>query len=278
MGDGATSRRHHPNPAEAEWRWRGGGARRAGVKSAEPWVSRSAKTPHCFVPCSTKTVSQNQPLETAASKPVESPKSVSGDWLPTPEIARNRANSRVSQESKFEPGLVGWGTWIRTKIHEVRVRYSSVELSTNSRVISVAYALATRDVIGQKSWRHLAHVLPAAQLASSCPRKAARSAHSRVAGARRLSLSALSSFIPATSRAITWLNCTPTSSLSGSRLGITPLHTLRPPRPLLRCPQPQKSLSSSRVSRRDEVARPSKRQKIARRTDRSCKDSVRYPG
>jgi transposase len=60
-----------------------------------------------FVPCSTKTVSQNQPLETAASKPVESPKSVSGDWLPTPEIARNRANSRVSQESKFEPGLVG---------------------------------------------------------------------------------------------------------------------------------------------------------------------------
>src|SRR6202521_2491562 len=65
-----------------------------------------------------------------------------------------------------EPGLVGWGTWIRTKIHEVRVRYSSVELSTNSRVISVAYALATRDVIGQKSWRHLAHVLPAAQLAS----------------------------------------------------------------------------------------------------------------
>jgi len=121
-------------------------------------------------------------------------------------------------------------------------------------------------------------VLPAAQLASSCPRKAARSAHSRVAGARRLSLSALSSFIPATSRAITWLNCTPTSSLSGSRLGITPLHTLRPPRPLLRCPQPQKSLSSSRVSRRDEVARPSKRQKIARRTDRSCKDSVRYPG
>src|SRR6202051_5064067 len=58
-------------------------------------------TPHCFVPCSTKTVSQNQPLETAASKPVESPKSVSGDWLPTAEIARNRANSRVSQESKF---------------------------------------------------------------------------------------------------------------------------------------------------------------------------------
>src|ERR1700680_393947 len=55
----------------------------------------TATSPHCFVPCSTKTVSQNQPLETAASKPVESPKSVSGDWLPTPEIARNRANSRV---------------------------------------------------------------------------------------------------------------------------------------------------------------------------------------
>ena len=120
MGDGATSRRHHPNPAEAEWRWRGGGARRAGVKSAEPWVSRSAKTPHCFVPCSTKTVSQNQPLETAASKPVESPKSVSGDWLPTPEIARNRANSRVSQESKFEPGLVGWGGRIRTSVFWIR--------------------------------------------------------------------------------------------------------------------------------------------------------------
>src|SRR6202162_1902052 len=126
MGDGATSRRHHPNPAEAEWRWRGGGARRAGVKSAEPWVSRSAKTPHCFVPCSTKIVSQNQPLETAASKPVESPKSVSGDWLPTPEIARNCANSRVSQESKLETGLVAWGTWIRTKIHGVRVRCSTV--------------------------------------------------------------------------------------------------------------------------------------------------------
>src|ERR1700680_2858834 len=69
----------------------------------------TATSPHCFVPCSTKTVSQNQPLETAASKPVESPKSVSGDWLPTPEIARNRANSRVSQESKLETGLVGWG-------------------------------------------------------------------------------------------------------------------------------------------------------------------------
>src|ERR1700686_4150509 len=41
------------------------------------------------------TVSQNRPLETAASKPVESRKSVSGDWLPTCEIARNRANSRV---------------------------------------------------------------------------------------------------------------------------------------------------------------------------------------
>src|SRR6202162_1782000 len=102
MGDGATSRRHHPNPAEAEWRWRGGGARRAGVKSAEPWVSRSAKTPHCFVPCSTKIVSQNQPLETAASKPVESPKSVSGDWLPTPEIARNRANSPGGGFRAFE--------------------------------------------------------------------------------------------------------------------------------------------------------------------------------
>jgi hypothetical protein len=54
-----------------------------------------------------KTVSQNQPLETAASKPVETPKSVSGDWLPTPEIARNRANSRVSQDSKWETGLGG---------------------------------------------------------------------------------------------------------------------------------------------------------------------------
>src|SRR3984893_5753059 len=90
------------------------------MKSAEPWVSRSAKTPHCFVPCSTKTVSQNQPLETAASKPVESPKSVSGDWLPTWEIARNRANSVVSQESKFETGLVGWGGRIRTSVFWIR--------------------------------------------------------------------------------------------------------------------------------------------------------------
>ena len=60
---------------------------------------------HFFELFSTKTVSQNQPLETAASKPVESPKSVSGDWLPTCEIVRNRANSRVSQESKLETGL-----------------------------------------------------------------------------------------------------------------------------------------------------------------------------
>jgi hypothetical protein len=59
------------------------------------------------VPFSTKTVSQNKPLETAASKPVEPPKSVSGDWLPTPEIARNRANSWVSQDSKWETGLGG---------------------------------------------------------------------------------------------------------------------------------------------------------------------------
>src|ERR1700674_4418413 len=68
---------------------------------------RGLQRAHFFELFSTKTVSQNRPLETAASKPVESPKSVSGDWLPTCEIARNRANSRVSQESKFEPGLVG---------------------------------------------------------------------------------------------------------------------------------------------------------------------------
>ena len=73
-----------------------------------------------FVPCSTKTVSQNQPLETAASKPVESPKSVSGDSLPTREIARNRAISRVSQESKLETGLVGWGGRIRTSVFWIR--------------------------------------------------------------------------------------------------------------------------------------------------------------
>src|ERR1700730_5256520 len=98
--------RPHPNSAEAEWRWRGGGVRRAGVKSAEPRVSRSAKTPHCFVPCSTKTVSQNQPTHTTASKPVEPPKPASRHQPPTPKIARNRPNSRVSQESKFEPRLV----------------------------------------------------------------------------------------------------------------------------------------------------------------------------
>src|ERR1700694_3489684 len=76
------------------------------------------RCPHCFVPCATKTVSQNQPLETAASKPVESPKSVSGDSLPTREIARNRAISRVSQESKFEPGLVGWGPGFEPRFTE----------------------------------------------------------------------------------------------------------------------------------------------------------------
>src|ERR1700674_2221126 len=48
------------------------------------------------------------------------PKSVSGDWLPSPEIARNRANSRVSQESKFEPGLVGWSGRIRTSVFWIR--------------------------------------------------------------------------------------------------------------------------------------------------------------
>jgi hypothetical protein len=58
-------------------------------------------------------------LETAASKPVETAKSVSGDWLPTPEIARNRANSRVSQDSKWETGLGGWGTRIRTWMNGV---------------------------------------------------------------------------------------------------------------------------------------------------------------
>jgi 2-methylcitrate dehydratase len=71
-------------------------------------VCRGLQRAHFFEPFSTKTVSQNQPLETAASKPVETPKSVSGDWLPTPEIARNRANSWVSQDSKWETGLGGW--------------------------------------------------------------------------------------------------------------------------------------------------------------------------
>jgi hypothetical protein len=51
-------------------------------------------------------------LETAASKLVESPTPVSGDWLPTPEIARNRA---VSRESKRETGLRGWGERPRTQ-------------------------------------------------------------------------------------------------------------------------------------------------------------------
>jgi hypothetical protein len=69
--------------------------------------ARGLQRAHFFEPFSTKTVSQNQPLETAASKPVETPKSVSGDWLPTPEIARNRANSWVSQDSKWETGLGG---------------------------------------------------------------------------------------------------------------------------------------------------------------------------
>jgi hypothetical protein len=67
-----------------------------------------------FETCSTKTVSQNRRLETAASKPVESPKSVSGDWLLTCEIARNRAIFWVSEESKWEIGLGGWGGRIRT--------------------------------------------------------------------------------------------------------------------------------------------------------------------
>src|ERR1700674_5632876 len=48
------------------------------------------------------------------------PKSVSGDWLPSPEIARNRAISRVSQESKLETGLVGWGGRIRTSVFWIR--------------------------------------------------------------------------------------------------------------------------------------------------------------
>jgi hypothetical protein len=52
-------------------------------------------------------------LETAASKRVETRKSVSGDWLRTLEIARNRANSWVSQDSKWETGLVGCPSWIR---------------------------------------------------------------------------------------------------------------------------------------------------------------------
>src|SRR3984893_18595731 len=102
------------------------------MKSAEPWVSRSAKTPHCFVPCSTKTVSQNQPLETAASKPVESPKSDSGDWLPTPEIARNRANSRVSQESKLEIGREDSNLfWIRPFSQIGHQRLFAHELQTS---------------------------------------------------------------------------------------------------------------------------------------------------
>jgi hypothetical protein len=33
---------------------------------------------------------------------------------PTPEMARNRAISWVSRESKWETGLGGWGTRIRT--------------------------------------------------------------------------------------------------------------------------------------------------------------------
>lgn len=56
---------------------------------------------------SCETVSQNRPLETAALKPVETPKSVSGDWLSTLEIARNRANFWMSQDGKWETGLGG---------------------------------------------------------------------------------------------------------------------------------------------------------------------------
>src|SRR6266446_450845 len=73
-----------------------------------------------FETCSTKTVSQNRRLETAASKPVESPKSVSGDWLLTCEIARNRAIFWVSQESKWEIGLAGCPGGIRTGLRRFR--------------------------------------------------------------------------------------------------------------------------------------------------------------
>jgi hypothetical protein len=53
------------------------------VQCAAP-ANAEGRRAHFFEPFSTKTVSQNQPLETAASKPVETPKSVSGDWLPPP--------------------------------------------------------------------------------------------------------------------------------------------------------------------------------------------------
>ena len=81
------------------------------VRRAPNPVCRGLQNAHFFEPSPTKTVSQNQPLETAASKPVETPKSVSGDWLPTAKIARNRAfpgcRRTVSGRPDWVPSL-GW--------------------------------------------------------------------------------------------------------------------------------------------------------------------------
>lgn len=54
-------------------------ARDTGAMAPQPLRYREA--PLGATPDSTKTVSQNRPVETAASKPLESSKSVNGDWL-----------------------------------------------------------------------------------------------------------------------------------------------------------------------------------------------------
>src|ERR1044072_5797511 len=73
---------------------------------------------------------KNRSRGTAASKPAESLAVVWGDRRRIPPAARRISEGRRPGNGRI--GLVGWGTWIRTKINGVRVRRSTVELFPTS--------------------------------------------------------------------------------------------------------------------------------------------------
>src|ERR1700681_1655630 len=76
-------------------------------RAPNPGCGGLQRPPIASYPAQRKPLVKISPWRQRPRSPLNPPNPVSGDWLPTPEIARNRANSRVSQESKFEPGLGG---------------------------------------------------------------------------------------------------------------------------------------------------------------------------
>src|SRR6266446_32862 len=83
------------------------------LKSAATHLA-ARKDPIPSYPTQRKPLVKIVPWRQRPRSPLNPPKSVSGDRLSTCEIARNRANSWVSQDSKRETGLGGWGERIRT--------------------------------------------------------------------------------------------------------------------------------------------------------------------